>query len=163
MMSGETHIVSLGQSAVSHGAETLAVLGLGSCVAVILHDPEAHIGGLVHVVLPSISLARDRSNPSRFAETAVPYLLEQLQAAGALCERLTGRLVGGASMFANLIPAGSMHMGHRNVMACRAALRAVQVRVTGEAVGGEAGRSVWFEAASGRVLVRTVGHEPVEL
>ena len=153
-------LVGLGQSAVARGRGTLAVLGLGSCVAVILHDREARVGGLVHVVLPTESLARDRSNPARFAETAVPHLLDEMGAAGARRDRVVARLVGGASMFANLVPAGTPHMGHRNVMACHRALRAAELLVAGESVGGDAGRSVWFEVESGKVTVRRVGHEP---
>jgi len=153
-------MVGLGQSAVIQGSGTLAVLGLGSCVAVLLYDPDARVGGLVHVVLPTMTLARDRSNPARFAGTAVPHLLHEMGGAGARRERIRVWLVGGASMFANLIPAGTSHMGQRNVMACRTAVRAAELRVAGEAVGGEAGRSVWFDVEIGKVTVRRVGHEP---
>lgn len=155
--------VGLGQAAVLRGTGVLATLGLGSCVAVILHDEEAQVGGMVHVVLPSRSLARDRSNPARFAETAIPYLLAQVLETGATRTQIRARLVGGARMFGNLVAAGTMHMGQRNVIACRAALRASDIRIDAEAVGGEAGRSVWFDVATGRVTVRTVGHEPDEL
>lgn len=155
-----TTTVGLAQFAVAQGPATLACLGLGSCVAVLLHDPETHVGGIVHVVLPGRSLARDRSNPARFAETAVPLLLDAVEQAGARRERLIARLVGGASMFANLVPAGSMHMGQRNVIACRAALRAVDIQIAAEAVGGEQGRSVWMRTDTGETMVRVVGREP---
>lgn len=159
----DVRAVGLGQAVALRGGGTLAALGLGSCVAVLLDDRDVTSGGLVHVVLPSTALARDKSNPARFAETAVPHLLEEMRAAGARTERLTARLVGGASMFANLVPAGGMHMGHRNVIACRSALRAAGIRVVGEAVGGEAGRSVWFDVGTGEVTVRAVGHAPERL
>lgn len=155
-----TTTVGLAQFAVAQGASVLASLGLGSCVAVLLHDTGAQVGGLVHVVLPSRSLARDRSNPARFAETAVPLLVDAVEQAGARRDRLTARLVGGASMFANLVPAGSMHMGQRNVIACRAALRAVDIQIVAEAVGGEKGRSVWMRTDTGETMVRVVGREP---
>jgi chemotaxis protein CheD len=32
---------------------TIATIGLGSCVAIALYDPAAHVGGLAHVLLPS--------------------------------------------------------------------------------------------------------------
>src|SRR5262245_65587137 len=31
----------------------LVTIGLGSCVAIALYDPEAHVAGLAHVLLPS--------------------------------------------------------------------------------------------------------------
>lgn len=158
-----TVTVGLGQLAVDHGEAVLATLGLGSCVAVLLHDAEAGIGGIVHVVLPTSSLSRDRSNPARFAETAVPALVAEMERSGAQRDRLRARLVGGASMFASLVPQGAVHMGHRNVLACRAALRTAEIHITAEAVGGEAGRSVWMRADTGEATVRVVGREPESL
>jgi chemotaxis protein CheD len=61
-------------------------------------------------------------------------------------------------MFANLVPAGTSHMGQRNVMACRTAVRTAGLPVAAEAVGGEAGRSVWFDVRTGKITVRRVGH-----
>lgn len=155
--------VGLGHYAVARGGGTLACLGLGSCVAVVLHDPDAQVGGLAHVVLPSSSLSRDRSNPGRFAETAVPLLIAETLRAGAARGRLSARLVGGASMFTNLIPAGAVQMGQRNVNACRAALEAAAIPIAAEAVGGEIGRSVWLTVESGVVTVRSVGRGPEQL
>lgn len=157
------HVVGLGRLVVSQSAETLAVLGLGSCVAVIMDDRERAIGGIVHVLLPSQSLSRDRSNPARFAETAVPVLVGEMERAGASRSAISARLVGGAAMFSTLTPAGSVHIGQRNVAAARLACRSAGLRMAGEAVGGMVGRSVWFDVATGIVTVRTVGGEPEQL
>jgi chemotaxis protein CheD len=153
-------VVGLGQFVVLQGRGTLASYGLGSCVGVVFHDQEARVGGLVHVVLPSGKLSRDRSNPARFAETAVPLVLGEMLRAGAVRGRISARLVGGASMFAALTPAGTVQMGQRNLNACRLALQQASVRVAAEAVGGEIGRSLWFDVATGTVTVRSVGRAP---
>ena len=160
--SGEV-AVGLGRSAVVGADGTLAVHGLGSCVAVVLHDSDAALGGIVHVVLPSRELSRDQSNPARFAESAVPHLVTEMEAAGGRADRLTARLVGGASMFAALTPAGTEHIGRRNSEACRAALDVVGVPIVGEAVGGEAGRSLRFEVGARRLVIWSVGDAPREL
>jgi chemotaxis protein CheD len=149
----------MGDYAVARGGAVLAALGLGSCVAVILHDPGAGVGGLAHVVLPSASLTRLRDKPARAAETAVPLLMAEMQIRGAEAARVTARLVGGASMFATLVSAGTVSMGERNVLAARAALRSAGIPVVGEAVGDRLGRSVWFDVRRGTVLVRAVGQE----
>ena len=47
----------------------IATIGLGSCVAIVLHDPTARVGGLAHVLLPDESMSRDRSNPAKFPAT----------------------------------------------------------------------------------------------
>jgi len=136
----------------------LVTLGLGSCIAIVLHDPATRVGGLAHVLLPSRSLSRAGDNPGRFPQTAIPSLLEAMMTFGADPRRLVARLAGGASMFANLVPAGSMQMGDRNVIASREVLSQLAIPIVAEAVGGQEGRSVWFHVAEGRMLVRSVGH-----
>jgi len=155
--------IGLGAWAVLHGEGTLACLGLGSCVAVILDDREALVGGVAHVVLPTPSLSRDQSNPARFGDTAVPMLIAEMVRAGAVRGRIRARLVGGASLFSSLMPPGTVQIGQRNVNACRSALEAGGIPVVGEAVGGELGRSVWFAVDSGIVSVRSVGHVSEQL
>ena len=139
----------------------LITLGLGSCVAIMLHDERARVGGMAHILLPSRSLARDQTNPAKFPETAVPFLVTRLLTAGADRNRLVAKLAGGASMFAQLMTPGTVQMGERNVAAARAALRDAAIPIVGEAVGGERGRSVRFYTSDGRVLSRTVGGDEV--
>jgi chemotaxis protein CheD len=139
----------------------IVTLGLGSCVAIMLHDPGACLGAMAHVLLPSHSLARDQSNPAKFPETAVPFLVHRMLVAGANRHRLVAKLAGGASMFAQLMTPGTVQMGERNIAASRAALREAAIPIIGEAVGGERGRSVRFWPQNGRVETRTVGGEDV--
>ncbi len=156
-------LVRMGEMALARGQGTLVALGLGSCVAVILHDPAARVGCLAHVLLPNQSLSRDRSNAARTADTAIPLAADRMRAEGAERSRIVGRLVGGASMFAELLVAGTIHIGERNITACRTGLRDLGIPIAAEAVGGQTGRSVWFDVARGTVRVRTAGHEPEDL
>ena len=156
-------IVKVADLAAESGAARLVTLGLGSCVAAALWDPLAKVGGLAHILLPSRTLARDQSNPAKFAETAVPLLIERMAALGASPHRLTARLVGGAAMFATVSSPGVAQMGERNIQAMREALQAVRVPVTGEDTGKDYGRSVYFDVASGRLEVRAVRHGVREL
>jgi chemotaxis protein CheD len=163
MRPADAQTVGLGRWAVLQAEGMLACLGLGSCVAVILDDRDARVGGVAHVVLPNPALSRDHSNPARFAETAVPMLLGEMLRAGATRGRIEARLVGGASLFAALTPPGTVQIGQRNVAACRTALEKAGIRIVREAVGGELGRSVWFAVDSGIITVRSVGHAPERL
>jgi len=135
---------------------TIITLGLGSCVAIVLHDRHAGVGGLAHVLLPSPTLARDRTNPAKFPETAVPLLVERLHQLGGDPDRLRARLVGGAAMFANLASPGMAQMGERNVMAARDALKTARIPVVGEDTGSDYGRSVYFHLPVGRLEIRSV-------
>lgn len=151
------HLVRVADLKAASGDSVLITLGLGSCIAIMLHDPAASVGGMAHILLPSRSLSRGGDHPGRFPQTAIPVLLQQMTALGADPRRLVARLVGGASMFANLVPAGSIQMGDRNVIASREVLNQHAIPITAESVGGQQGRSVWFHTADGRLLVRSVG------
>jgi len=151
-------LVKVADYAVDQGEACIMTLGLGSCVACVIDDPVARAGGLAHILLPSHTLARDRSNRAKFPETAVPLLVEELTAIGAVRERMRGRLVGGASMFANLASPGVAMMGERNVMATRDALKAAHIPLIAEDTGAGYGRSVYFYLPDCRLEVRSVQH-----
>lgn len=133
-------------------------VGLGSCVAIVLHDAAAEVGGLAHILLPSLAQTRDRSNPAKVAETAVPALVAEMRALGAGDPTgYTARLVGGASMFGTLLAGGGgVNIGERNALAAREAVRAAGIRITGEDVGGEHGRSVYLHCGDGRLHIRSL-------
>jgi chemotaxis protein CheD len=135
---------------------SIVTIGLGSCVAIVLYDAYARIGGLAHVLLPSEALSRDRSNPAKFPGSAVPLLLDEMKKQGARHDRIRARLVGGASMFANLLATAGVNIGERNVAAVREALAGAKVPIVGEDTGSDFGRSVYLFLEDGRVEVRSL-------
>jgi chemotaxis protein CheD len=148
--------VGIADLAVAAGEDTLCTIGLGSCVAIVLYDAQARVGGLAHVLLPDPAMSRLHENPARFPETAVPALMARMRDLGADPERMTARLVGGASMFSSLLPRGAPTIGGRNVDASRRALRVAGITITGEDVGLEHGRSVYLHLSDGHVEVRSL-------
>jgi chemotaxis protein CheD len=134
----------------------LTTVGLGSCVAIVLYDPVARVGGLAHVLLPDESMSRDRSNPAKFPATAVPLVIEQMGRLGAVPGRIRARIAGGASMFGNLGASGGINIGERNVAAVRQVLATRRIDIVAEDTGSDYGRSVYFNVADGRVEVRSV-------
>ncbi len=154
-------IVKVAEWAAARNEGVIVTLGLGSCVAIMLHDAAHCAGAMAHILLPSKSLARDTTNPAKFPETAVPFLVDRLKTLGADPRRLVAKLAGGASMFAQLMTPGSVHMGERNIVAARNALRAAAIPIASEAVGGDKGRSIRFHVADGRVEIRSVGADAV--
>lgn len=163
-MSETRRVVLVAQAQVARRGEELVTIGLGSCVAILLHDPQRQVAGLAHVLLPTPSRPEHGEGaPAKFASTAVPHLVRQMERLGAERSRLVARLVGGASMFGSLLAAGSLHTGERNVLAARAALESAGIPLVGEEVGQEHGRSVYFDAAGGRVRVLAAERAEVEL
>ena len=147
--------VRIAHLAVARWDGRLLTIGLGSCVAIALYDAQQRVAGLAHVLLPDPSVARDASNPARFATTAVPLLLMAMRAAGARGP-FAGKLAGGAALFGNLLGTGGAQMGARNVAAARSTLAALHIPVVAEATGGAEGRSVSLDVASGAMTVRSV-------
>ena len=151
-------LVRVADLRVGVGDDVLITQGLGSCVAILLYDAEARIGGMAHVLLPSPALSRIDANPAKFPQSAIPHLLELMVADGAQPGRISARLAGGASMFAALAPPDTIHMGERNLVAARQVLHTHGVPLVGEAVGGDFGRTVRLTVKDGRVEVITVSH-----
>ncbi len=151
-------IVRVADLQVGSGDDVLVTVGLGSCVAILLYDSAARIGGLAHILLPSPALSRKDENAAKFPQTAVPRLLQLMAEQGASPRRIIARLTGGASMFASLSPPGAIQMGERNVVASRQALNGHGIPLVGEAVGGDFGRTVRLRVADGKVEVSSVAH-----
>ncbi len=157
-MSGRELVVRVAELRSGRADDTLVTVGLGSCIAIMLHDAEAKVGGMAHVLLPTPVLSRKDSNPAKFPQTAIPRLIELMVADGAKPQRITARLAGGASMFTALAPPGTIQMGERNLVAARQVLNTHGVPLIAEAVGGDFGRTVRLRVCDGRVEVSTVAH-----
>jgi chemotaxis protein CheD len=147
--------VRVAEYAVARGEGTIATLGLGSCVAIMLYAPGERVGALAHVLLPEEELSRDRSNPAKFASTAVPMLLAEVRARGGTGP-VVAKIAGGASMFGALLSGSGLNMGDRNLDATRRALAAANIPLVAEDVGGDFGRNVYLHLADGRVTVRSL-------
>ncbi len=157
-MSDREIIVRVADLQIGAAGDVLVTVGLGSCIAIVLYDPTAQVGGLAHVLLPSPALARQDGNPAKSPHTAVPRLLELMAERGASARRVTGRLAGGASMFAALAPPGTIQMGERNVVASRQVLHSHGIPIVGESVGGDYGRTVRLDVGNGNLEIRSVAH-----
>jgi len=134
---------------------TIVTIGLGSCVAICLHDAVARVGALAHILLPSPAMSRDVENRAKFPSTAVPMLVDEMRRLGSRGP-ITAKIAGGASMFRALLPAGGINMGERNVEATREALATAVIRIVGDDTGGDYGRSVYFDVRTGVVTVRSL-------
>jgi chemotaxis protein CheD len=125
---------------------------LGSCVGVVLHHPRRRIGALAHVVLPEA--AGRAGSPAKFADSAIPHLLELLVAAGAPPSGLVAKIAGGASMFAS---GGPLQVGESNVQAVVRALETAKIALVGQHVGGSKGRRISLDVDTGELTIEVVG------
>jgi chemotaxis protein CheD len=162
MVTEERHHVKIGELKVIADEGVLYTIGLGSCVAVVLYDPGKKIGGLAHVMLPAPT-PRGHPSPGRFAPIAVPALVDEMVKLGARKRGMYARISGGAAMFKDVLPVEGVRLGERNIAAVKDALAKASVPLRGEDTGGSFGRSVFFDAADGSVLIRAVRRDDLVL
>lgn len=135
----------------------LRTTGLGSCVGVVLYDHIHKIAGMAHVMLPESSLAKSGEvTIGKYADTAIPHLIELMEKAGAQTRNIVAKIAGGAQMFAFLGSSDTMRIGPRNVEDCKQALKEAHIRIVAEDTGGNCGRTIEMDATSGVLQIRTV-------
>ncbi|WP_164668973.1 chemotaxis protein CheD [Virgibacillus doumboii] len=131
--------------------------GLGSCVGAVLYDLSNKVAGLAHVMLPDSSLAkRDNLNQYKYADTAIDILIDKLRENGARKPLLKAKLAGGAQMFQFAPSNELMRIGPRNVEAIEEKLEQYRIPVVAMDVGGNCGRTIEFDPATGNLKIRTV-------
>ena len=147
-------MVRMGELAISDTpGDVLVSLGLGSCIGLAVVDKRAGVAGLAHIVLPATSGTPKPESLNKFADHAVPALVDGMVERGASRVFLQASLVGGASMFAG----AGLEVGARNADAVRELVAGRRLHVVAEAVGGSKGRTVKVDVTSGAVTVREAG------
>jgi chemotaxis protein CheD len=150
-------MVNMGQFAVSRSHEdVLTALGLGSCIAVCVYDPDSQLGGMVHVVLPDSAIGRPADTPAKFADSGVPWLIRHVEEQGATRRRLRISLVGGANVLTSGTGSSALDIGQRNITAVRSALAAERLAAVAEDVGGHSSRTVRLHICTGELMVKTL-------
>jgi chemotaxis protein CheD len=144
-------LVGMGQIAAGAPPQTMKAV-VGSCIALALYHPRLRRGAMAHIVLPD-SAGRDGA-PGKFANTAVPRMLELLRELNAPAACLTAKLAGGANMFGS---AGPLQIGDANIGAVAHSLRAAGIRIAAQDVGGNRGRRVTFDCEGGAMIVESAG------
>ncbi len=163
-LSTETIAVGLGDVCVTDDITTaLASYGLGSCIGVCIYDPVAKVGGMAHIVLPTSNPSAPGPPSTKYADVAVPQLLQQTLRRGASRRRLIVKIVGGARMIQAAGFDDTIEMGARNLEMVKKALAAEGLAITAADTGGHQGRSVWLHLDSCRVMVRVAGGQPREI
>ena len=148
-------MVRMGEMATAGATgSALVSIGLGSCIGLALLDRGRMIAGLAHVMLPAAPDGGHGGTPAKFADHAVPALLQELARLGARTGQLEAVLVGGARMFAM---GSSMDIGARNEAATREALRAHRIPVRAAATSGSTGRTIRVHPGDCVVTVKAAG------
>lgn len=135
---------------------TLITYSLGSCIGLVIFDPVAKAGGLLHYMLPESSLDENKAknNPYMFADTGVPSLFKATYALGAKKQRMKIAVMGGSQI---LDQKGFFNIGKRNHTALRKMFFKNNVIISYEDVGGNVNRTIRLEMSSGDMYNKVSG------
>jgi chemotaxis protein CheD len=148
--------VGIADLKVASGSDILRTI-LGSCVGICLYDAEAKVGGLSHIMLPVMK--SKTSSEKKYADTAIPLLLEEMKKIGARKDKLIAKIIGGATMF-NLSENSMMaEIGRNNIIKVKEILDEMKIRIIAEDTGGDYGRTIDFYMENGEIKVKSLGKE----
>lgn len=135
--------------------EILVTYALGSCVGICLYDGAARLAGLSHIMLPTADTAAAAQQPMRYADTGIALLVRQMEAQGASRLRMKAKIAGGAQMFAAVGNSSISNIGQRNVVAVKAILQGLRIPIVADDTGADFGRTVYFDADTGTMRVKS--------
>ncbi len=149
----ENGFVSIGNYKWQKSPSVLYCNGLGSCVAIGFYDIEKKEGVLVHTLLP---FAENSDTPYYYVNLAVKEFAERLKER-IKRGRIVSKLCGGATIFA----VSNKSVGERNAEAAKYWLKFYKIPIAGEDLGGNHGRNVVFELATGKMIITTSAGEQI--
>ena len=141
----------------------LITVGLGSCVGIAIFDKDLGIGGLAHIMLPDSLQFNKINNEMKFADLAIPIMVENMIKKGAKLKNMKAKIAGGASMFNFPDKSIVMDIGNRNGIAVKDILKILAIPILAEDIGGNKGRTLIFDTTNGVLSIRTVGMGTVEI
>lgn len=131
---------------------------LGSCVAVVLLDPQTRTVGMVHIALPDskINPQKVKERPGYFADTGLPMLIEAMTrcSGNGNSRSLVVKLAGGASI---MDPNDTFNIGKRNVLAAKKILWSYGMGPVSEDVFGNHSRTVSVSIDTGEITISCPG------
>ena len=150
------HVVAVGDMKTGCREDMIVTHALGSCLGLMVYDPAAQVGGLLHAMLPlsKINLQKASENPYMFVDTGVPELFRQLYDLGGQKSRMVikaagcGHPLGNSEMF---------KIGERNYTILKKLLWKNNILLEAEDVGGVASRTVYFDISTGQVIISSKG------
>lgn len=152
-------IVGIADYKVTKSPNKLVTLGLGSCIGICIYDTQNKIGGLAHIMLPCMPANNENAlkSPSKYANTAIPLMIEELIQKGACHKNLVAKIIGGANMFENLSNSLHQTIGYRNQLSVKETLKNLKIPILKEELGGNVGRSITLNLEDLKLIVNVRG------
>ena len=103
----------------------------------------------------SKTFAPEGKQKYKFADTAVPLLVQAMEQKGASRVRMRAKIAGGAQMFATVSSSPLSSIGERNVIAVKTALLRLHIPIIAEDTGKNYGRTQLLYAENGVMQIKS--------
>ena len=150
------YVVAVGDMKIGQEVDTIVTHALGSCLGLMVYDPIAKVGGLLHAMLPLSKINPDKAktNPYMFVDTGVPTLFKALYEIGGQKSRMVIKAAGCGN------PLGKNEMfkiGERNYTVLKKLLWKNNILLEAEDVGGTISRTVYLDLTTGQTVISSGG------
>ncbi len=142
--------------------DVLITYSLGSCIGVVIWDPQAKVGGMLHYMLPDPGPDKTKAQqkPFMFASSGVPALFKAAYALGADKNRLITKVVGGSQVMDS---AGVFNIGKRNYEILTRMFARNNIKIAKQDIGGNVNRTVSLEIGTGTTMLKVSGRGEFQL
>ncbi len=142
--------------------DTVITYSLGSCIGVLVWDPQVKVAGLLHYMLPDskIDAERAKKKPYMFGDIGIPLLFRAAYGLGAVKGRMQVYVVGGSQLMDS---AGIFNIGVRNYDIVTRLFAKNGIRPVKEDIGGSVNRTISIQLGTGKILLKVSGKGEFEL
>lgn len=149
-------LVAPGEIFFTRDRATIFETYLGSCVGLIFFDEAVVVAGLVHILLPDSTPEKLKAAPSRYASTAIPMLIKEMESIGGNRARFKAWMAGGADMLPDDTGKIKLDIGRRNIAAVTGLLDSYQIPLVASSVGGHFGKKLLFHMGTGTAEMTSI-------
>ncbi|MFX0209875.1 MAG: chemotaxis protein CheD [Candidatus Hodarchaeota archaeon] len=177
----ETYI-DIGEIAIGNFGDLLKITSIGSCIALVLYpititEPRKRFAVMSHIMLPYYPSGDNipknlreknqkwypekRYGPAKYADKAVPLMIDILEEHGYHRKHCAAKLAGGAKMFEKT--AFTLNIGKENIRVTKNLLKHNEISLSSYYAGGDIGMNVTFSVKDYRLIVKPTGKAAVIL
>ena len=152
LKSGDYFLFDLNKQ-INNSIPRIAILGLGSCIALILCDYKNKICGMSHILLPknnSPTLSQVKFMPHKYGNISVKTLYNELLKKGAQKMNIKAIIIGGSTIYNDI----NNRIGQENIESVKKALIDHEIKIKKEDVGGSKGRSIIFDPIDFSLMIK---------
>ncbi|MHA1227203.1 MAG: chemotaxis protein CheD [Candidatus Hodarchaeales archaeon] len=166
-LQNKTKYIGIGELELGFEGEILKIAALGSCIGLVFYPSKRNIkkcAVMAHIMLsesPDSKKSIKRWGPAKYADLAIPRMINLLEKEGIPKNKIEAKMVGGARMSGH----GSitLRIGENNIFQVKNLLKEYKIPLKDSYTGGDTGMSVKFHIDSYLLIVTPTGGTSVYL